>query len=306
MAQNYAVVSTAAALDQLVDRLRAAGRFSFDLEGTGLDPMSVGIVGLSFSAAEGEAYYVPVGHVGLIQPDQLPIGHVLERIKPLLTDAGLSTLAHNANYDTTLLAENGVEVSNLSFDSMIARAPAQRKIAEPQGPGIREAGRGHDSYNRSDRHRRKAVLTMAQVDITRAADYAAADADMTFRLSGTLGPELRDKGLWSLFADVEMPLISVLVHMQRNGVALNTDSLSEMSTRAWRALRSLEQQVYDAVGHQFNINSPQQLSAVLFQDLKLPAGKKKGVYSTGVEILEELRGEHPVIAPILEYRQWPS
>ena len=302
VARNYAVISTPAALDQLVERLRAAGRFSFDLEGTGLDPMSVGIVGFSFSPAEGEAYYVPVGHVGLIQPDQLLIEHVLDRIKPLLTDAGLSTLAHNANYDTTLLAENGVEVSNLSFDSMIAahllsekslslKALAFEKLSVDMTPITALIGTGAKQ------------LTMAQVDITRAADYAAADADMTFRLSGMLGPELRDKGLWSLFADVEMPLISVLVHMQRNGVALNTDLLNEMSTRLGEQLRSLEQQVYDAVGHQFNINSPQQLSAVLFQDLKLPARKKKGVYSTGAEILEELRGEHPVIAPILEYRQ---
>ena len=219
-----------------------------------------------------------------------------------MTDAGLSALAHNANYDTTLLAENGLEVTNLAFDSMIAahllsekslslKALAFERLGVDMTPIASLIGTGAKQ------------LTMAQVDITRACDYASSDADMTFRLSGLFEPELRDRDLWSLFADVEMPLIPVLVHMQRNGVLLNTDLLREMSGRLGDQLRDLEQKVYEAVGHQFNINSPQQLSAVLFQDLKLPARKKKGAYSTGAEILEELRGEHPVIAPILEYRQ---
>ena len=300
--RKYRIVNTVESFDALSDRLKAAGAFSFDLEGTGLNPMSVEIVGFSFSPAEGEAYYVPVGHVGLVQPPQLSLDYVLDRIRPLLSDSGLSALAHNANYDTTLLAENGVEVANLTFDSMIAahllsekslslKALAFERLGVDMTPITALIGTGAKQ------------LTMSQVDIEHAADYAASDADMTFQLSSLFKPELEDKGLWSLFADVEMPLVPVLVHMQRNGVALNTDLLREMSQRLGDQLRRLEQQIYESVGHQFNINSPQQMSAVLFQDLKLPARKKKGAYSTGAEILEELRGEHPVIAPILEYRQ---
>jgi len=118
-----------------------------------------------------------------------------------------------------------------------------------------------------------------------------------------LDEELHKEGLWSLFADVEMPLVPVLVHMQRNGVALDTDLLRHMSFRLGGQLAKLEKDIYDAIGHEFNINSPQQLSAVLFQELKLPARRKRGSYSTGADILEELRGVHPIIAPILEYRQ---
>jgi DNA polymerase-1 len=299
---RYEVVNTVAALDELVIRLKAAGVFAFDLEATSTDPMSAGIVGFSFCPASGEAYYIPVGHTGWGGVEQLTLPHVLDRIRPLLEEGGLSRLAHNANYDTTLLGENGVVVNGLRFDSMIAahllgervlslKTLAFERIGVEMTPITALIGTGAKQ------------LSMSQVEINQAAEYASADADMTFRLAALLEPELRAQGLWSLFADVEMPLVPVLVHMQRNGIALNTDRLREMSSRLGGQLRKLEKDIYDAVGHQFNINSPQQLSAVLFHDLQLPARKKGGSYSTGAEILEELRGTHPVIGPILEYRQ---
>ncbi len=299
---RYQIVNTASALDELVIRLKTAGVFSFDLEATGTDPMAAGIVGFSFSPASGEAYYVPVGHTGWGGGEQLPLPYVLDRVRPLLDDATLSKVAHNANYDTTLLGENGVAVNGLGFDSMIAahllgeRALSLKTLAFDRfgvemTPITALIGTGAKQ------------LSMSQVEIDRAAEYASADADMTFRLAGLLEPELHRDRLWALFADVEMPLVPVLVHMQRNGIALDTDLLRAMSLRLGGQLRKLEQDIYDCVGHQFNINSPQQLSAVLFNDLQLPARKKGGAYSTGAEILEELRGAHPVIGPILEYRQ---
>jgi DNA polymerase-1 len=298
----YQVVNTTPALDALVSRLNSAGAFAFDLEATGLDPMSAGIVGLSFCPAPGEGYYVPVGHTGWGEPAQLPLQDVLERVRPLMDDASFDRFAHNANYDATLLGENGIAAEGPCFDSMIAahllgerslslKTLAFERVGVEMTPITALIGTGAHQ------------ISMAQVEIARAAEYAAADADMTLRLGRLLEPELRGAGLWSLFADVEMPLVPVLVHMQRNGIGLNTALLGEMSARLGGQLRKLEQEIYDGVGHQFNINSPQQLSAVLFQDLRLPARKKGGSYSTGAEILEELRGVHPIIAPILEYRQ---
>jgi len=300
--RHYTTVTTAVALGQLLGRLTAAGKFAFDMEATGLDPMSVQIVGFSFSPDGGESYYVPVGHVGFGQEEQLPLQQVIGLVKPVMENGNIAKLAHNANYDTTLLGENGIQVNNLAFDSMIAayllsekslglKALAFERLGVEMTPIVNLIGTGAK------------LVPMSKVDIPRAAEYASADADMTFQLSIMLEGELHKEGLWSLFADVEMPLIPVLVHMERNGVALDTDLLRDMSFRLGGQMAKLEKDIYDAIGHQFNINSPQQLSAVLFQELKLPARRKRGSYSTGADILEELRGVHPVIAPILEYRQ---
>jgi DNA polymerase-1 len=300
--REYRVVNTSPDLDEMLGRLSSAGTFSFDLESTGLDPMSAEIVGFSFSPAPGEAYYVPVGHVGWGQTEQLSIADVINRLKPLMEDARLATVAHNANYDMTLLAENGMMVSNLTFDSMIAgyllsekslslKALAFERMGVEMTPITELIGTGAKQLN------------MSQVEVARVADYASADADMTFQLTGLLDAELRKEGLWSLFSDVEMPLIPVLIHMQRAGVALDTDRLRQMSQRLGDQLRKLEGSIYSHVGHQFNINSPQQLAAILFQELKLPGRRRGGSYTTGAEVLEELRGVHPVIAPILEFRQ---
>ena len=299
---EYHTVNTTTALDALLERLTAAKRFSFDLEATGLDPMSVQIVGLSFSPAAGEAYYIPVGHTGWGDIPQLPLDEVINRIRPVMENPTFEKLAHNANYDMTLFSQYGVEVNNLVFDSMIAgyllsekslglKALAFQRLGVEMTPITSLIGIGAKQ------------VPMSRIDIPRVSEYACADADIAFQLASLFEPELRKEGLWSLFADVEIPLIPVLVEMQKNGVALNTDIMKEMSYRLGGQLISLENEIYQHAGHKFNINSPQQLSAVLFQDLKLPARKKGGSYSTGADILEELRHEHAIIAPILQYRQ---
>ena len=295
-------MNTDQALDELVRRLREAEIFSFDLEATGLDPMSALIVGFSFSPSPGEAYYVPVGHAGLLDERQLSLDEVLTKIKPVMEDRQLRKVAHNANYDATLLGENGITVNNLSFDSMIAAHLLSEKALSLKGLAFERLGVEMTPITALIGTGAKQLM-MSQVDIARVASYSSADADVTYQLMGVLEPEVRAQDLWPLFSDVEMPLIPVLVHMQRSGVLLDTTKLIEMSAHLAGQIARLEQEIYDCVGHQFNINSPQQLGAVLFQDLKLPARKKGGSYSTGAEILEELRGTHKIIAPILEYRQ---
>ncbi|MBI2830297.1 MAG: DNA polymerase I, partial [Chloroflexi bacterium] len=147
-------------------------------------------------------------------------------------------------------------------------------------------------------------VPMSKVPIEKVADYSCADADMTRQLADLLRPELEKQKLWQLFTEVEMPLVPVLMRLERNGVTLDTDLLRELSARLGQQVRKLEADIYNAVGHEFNINSPQQLSAVLFTELKLASGRKtKKGPSTGAAVLEELRGVHPVIELILEYRQ---
>ncbi|MBI4283358.1 MAG: DNA polymerase I [Chloroflexi bacterium] len=299
----YRIINTTPALDELLNRISAAKSFAFDTETTSLNAMSARLVGISLSLAPGEAYYIPVGHIGWGEVEQLPLEYVISRLKPPLEDAALAKLAHNGKYDMTVLAEYGVTVDNLTFDTMVAayllsepslglKALAFSRLGIEMTPITALIGSGAKQ------------LLMSQVEIKKAADYACADADITGQLAGLFQPELKQQGLWQLFAEVEMPLVPVLIHMERNGIALDTELLRQMAHRLGEQLLKLEAEIYNNVGHQFNINSSQQLSSVLSEELKLPLGRKtKSGYSTGASVLEELRGTHPVIEFILDYRQ---
>ncbi len=299
----YHIINTTSALDELLSRLSSAKSIAFDLETTSLNAMAAQLVGISLSPVPGEAYYIPVGHVGWEQIEQLPQGQVIDRLKPLLEGSNLAKIAHNGKYDATVLAEYGLTVNNLTFDTMLAayllgekslglKALAFSRLGIEMTPITNLIGSGAKQ------------LSMSQVPVNQAADYACADADMTLRLSELLKPELRQQRLWQLFSEVEMPLLPVLISMEKNGVALDADLLRQMSHRLGEQLLKLEAEIYNCVGHQFNINSPQQLGSVLFQELKLPPARKtKSGYSTGASTLEELRGVHPIVELILEYRQ---
>ena len=300
---TYHIINTTPALDELLSRLSSAKSLAFDLETTSLNTMLAQLVGISLSPAPGEAYYIPVGHVGWGQVEQLPLEQVIARLKPPLEDTNLAKLAHNGKYDMTVLAEYGVTVNNLTFDTMVAayllsekslglKALAFGKLGIEMTPITALIGSGAKQ------------ISMSQVEVNQAADYACADADITGQLTQLLNAELRQQGLWQLFSEVEMPLVTVLTQMERNGVALDTELLRQMSHRLGEQLLKLEAEIYNNVGHQFNINSPKQLGSVLFEELKLPSARKtKSGYSTGATVLEELRGAHPIIEFILDYRQ---
>ncbi|GAH35941.1 unnamed protein product, partial [marine sediment metagenome] len=277
--------------------------FAFDLETTSLNSMLAQLVGISLSPVPGEAYYIPIGHVGWGQVEQLPLEQVIDRLRPLLEDAALAKVAHNGKYDMTVLAEYGIAVNNLTFDTMLAayllgektlglKTLAFSKLGIEMTPIGALIGSGAKQ------------LSMSQVGVEQAADYACADADMTLRLAGLLSAELRQQGLWQLFSEVEMPLVPVLTRMERNGVALNTELLRQMSHRLGEQLLKLEAEIYNSVGHRFNINSPQEISSVLFQELGLPSARKtkSGFFSTEASILEGLRGAHPLVDNLLQYR----
>ena len=299
----YHIINTTSALDELLNRLSAAKSFAFDLETTSVNAMLAQLVGISLALAPGEAYYIPVGHVGWGQVEQLPLEQVLNRVKLPLEDAGLAKFAHNGKYDMTVLAEYGVTVNNLTFDSMVAayllgekslglKALAFSRLGIEMTPITTLIGSGAKQ------------ISMSQVEVSQAADYACADADITGQLKDLFEAELRQQGLWQLFSEVEMPLVTVLTCMERNGVALDIELLRQMSHRLGEQLLKLEVEIYNAVGHRFNINSSQQLGSVLFQELKLPLGRKtKSGFSTGASVLEEFRGIHPIIEFILDYRQ---
>ena len=301
--QDYHIINTTPALDEFLNRLSAANSFAFDLETTSVNAMSAQIVGVSLSPAPGEAYYIPVGHVGWGQVEQLPLKQVIDQLKPPLEDPTLAKLAHNGKYDMTVLAEYGVTTNNLTFDTMVAAYLLSEKSLGLKALAFSKLGIEMTPITDLIGSRAKQI-SMSQVEVALAANYSCADADITGQLAELLMAELHQQGLWQLFSQVEMPLVPVLVRMERNGVALDIDLLRQMSHRLGEQLLKLEAEVYNNVGHRFNINSPQQLGSVLFQELRLPLSRKtKGGYSTEASVLEGLRGDHPVIEFILDYRQ---
>jgi len=300
--RDYHIVSTADELDRLAKRLSEVETFTFDTETDGQNAMTARLVGVSFSPAAGEAYYVPVGHTGLSTITQLPWHEVMKQLQPVLESARPKT-AYDGKFDMTVLAENGIEVNALAFDCMVAayilceqtlnlKALAFKWLGVEMAPITDLIGTGAKQ------------VPMSSVEIEKAADYSCADADMTFRLCTLLGEAMKTQRLWQLFDEVEMPLVPVLMHMERCGILLDKKLLDNISAELGEQMTMLEGSIYQAAGQKFNINSTQQLGTVLFEKMQLPTGRKRaGGFSTSADVLEGLRDADPIIGYILDYRQ---
>ena len=297
---RYETVTNEEQLVRVIEEMREAGYFAFDTETTSLDTMRAELVGISLSAEPGRAYYVPVGHQ---TGDQLPLELVLEKLRPLFLDREVEKTAHNANYDLMVLANYDVTVENLAMDSMIAAFMAGEKAIGLKALSFDRLGVEMTPISALIGKGKKQI-TMDRVDVAAASPYACADADITLRLSRMLEEELKKDGFWKLMTEVEMPLVPILVRIQRNGIALDSGLLGAMSEELGERMAVLEAGIYDNVGHRFNINSSQQLGDVLFKELQLPTSKRtKSGFSTDARVLEGLKGTHPVIEQLLEYRQ---
>lgn len=306
---NTLIVTTEEALRILVKSLSDAGAFAFDTETTSEEPRKATLVGISCSMARGEAYYIPVGHIRALDGQepgpQLPLALVLEKLRPVLEDEQVQKYMHNAKYDLAVLARLGIHVRGLSFDTMVGAY-----LAEPgrRGLGLKDQVFQRLGYVMTPISELigtgSKMISMAQVPVRKAANYAGADADMTLRLVEPIRSLLAQHGLLELYSRIEQPLIPVLMQMEQYGVALDDTFLREFGQRLNEQLRTLEQNIYDAVGYSFNINSTKQLGEVLFGKLKLPAGKKtKTGFSVNADVIEGLQGKHPVIDFLLGYRQ---
>jgi DNA polymerase-1 len=297
-------VAAADDLDKLVKQITTAKNFAFDTETTGLNSLDTQLVGISIAVEEGKAYYIPVGHTVLDEVTQLPLKDVVEKLKPIFEDEKIAKMAHNAKFDMEVLGESGINVNGLTTDTMISahlmgekalglKALAFNKLGVEMTPIDNLIGKGAKQ------------ISMDKVNIKEAADYAAADADMTYRLSAVFDKEMEKQGLKKLYQDVEIPLIPVLMEMERNGVAVDVEMLKEMSLALGEQIGILEQKIYSEAGTEFNINSPLQLGKILFEKLHIPATKKSGgKYSTEASVLEVLAESFPIAKDILEYRQY--
>jgi len=303
---DYRVIDTQEALQQLVAQLEAAPAITFDTETTHTDPMRAELVGIALTETPERAAYIPL--MAPADDPQLPPDVVLGALRPLMGDPRRPKYAHNAKFDLAVLQLAGLKVAGLSFDTMIAEwliNPASKnlglknlawaRLGQRMTPITDLIGKG------------KARVTMRQVPVARVGPYACADADTTHRLVAILEAELKEKQLWSLFTDVEMPLVPVLMAMEIAGMLLDVAFLKQMSGELAARLGELESHIHELVGYSFNVNSTQQLSDALFKTLGLPTQglrrTKSGHFSTAAGVLERLRGQHPVIDLILEQRE---
>lgn len=301
---DYSVVATEDDLDKLVHQITTAKAFAFDTETTGLNTFLARLVGISIAVGEGKAYYIPVGHTVLDEIIQLPLKVVVAKLKPVFEDKQIAKTAHNAKFDMEVLGENGINVSGLTTDTMISAHLAGEKSLGLKALAFNKLGIEMTPIDNLIGSGAKQI-SMDKVDIKTAADYAAADADMTFRLASVLDNELEKQGLKKLYQDVEMPLIPVLIEMERNGVLVDIAMLKEMSAALAEQIGVLEQKIYSEAGTEFNINSPLQLGKILFEKLHIPAARKSGgKYSTEASVLETLAESFPIAKDILEYRQY--
>jgi DNA polymerase-1 len=303
--EKYRLILTLEELRALVRGLSGAASLSVDLETTSADPMRARIVGISLCAKEGEAAYVATGHSYLGAPAQVPLEAALAELKPLLEDPNVRKLGQNSKYDALVLARNEVALGPLAFDTMVGAY-----LADPdQGPfNLETLARkwlSHDMILFEDvAGKGKGQLTFDQVPVDRARDYSCEDADVAFRLAPLLERKVRDDGMGGLLDEVELPLVGVLVELERNGVAVDAGYLEELGRDFEKRMVSSMREAFRAAGEEFNLDSPKQLQRILFEKLGLNPGKRtKTGYSTDVSVLEKLAGRHELPARILEYRQ---
>ncbi|MEW6230798.1 MAG: DNA polymerase I [Chloroflexota bacterium] len=298
---QYHVVDSWSELEGLVAKLAQARSFAVDVESTDRQAMLADLVGLAVAVDGNEAYYIPLRHRGTDQ--QLPAQPALSKLKPVLEEEKIPKYAHNGKYDMLVLAQDGVQLKGLAFDTMVAAYLLNEKALGLKDLAFTRLGVEMTPISALIGGGTR-QLSMADVPVEAVAPYASADAAMTYRLKEYLEPRLQEQGLWQLFAEVEMPLVEALARMELDGVALDVEFLKQMSRELYQRLQLLENEIYRSVGHAFNVNSTQQLGAVLFDELRLPsAGKTKTGYATDMAVLESLRGVHPIIDLILEYRQ---
>ncbi len=303
---RYECVLERARLDAWVDRLRAADEFAFDTETDSLDAMRANLVGLSLSVVPGEAAYVPLAHDYPGAPAQLPREQVLDALRPLLADPARRKLGQHGKYDLHVLRRHGVDVAGYADDTMLESFVLNSTATRHDMDSLARRYLGYETVHYEDVAGKGAkAIPFSQVALDDATRYAAEDADVTLRLHRVLSERLAaEPGLEKVYRGIEMPLVPVLARVEANGVAIDVAELRRQSNDLGTRMLAARQKAVALAGHEFNLDSPKQLQAVLFDELKLPALVKtpKGQPSTNEEALEAIADQHELPRTLLEYR----
>ena len=305
VAVSYETVLTWPQFNAWLAKIEAAELTALDTETTSLDSFAARIVGISLSVTPGEACYIPLAHTAPGVADQLPRDEVLAKLKPWLESATHKKVLQNAKYDQHVFANHGIALAGIAHDTMLQSY-------------VIESDKGHDLGQLCSRHLGLATIayedlcgkgakqiTFDQVDIERAATYAAEDADVTLRIHDVLHPQFANEpGLSRIYHDIEMPARQVIWQIERNGILVDADVLAKQSHEMGQKIMALETQAYELAGQPFNLASPKQLGDILFNKLGLPVKKKtaSGGPSTDEEVLTELALDYPLPKLLLEHR----
>lgn len=303
--RHYETVLTEAQLDAWLAKITQAALTSVDTETTSLEPMLAQMVGISLCVEVGTAAYIPLAHRYPGAPDQLGREFVLAKLKPWLESAQHAKVGQNLKYDSHVFANHGITLRGIAHDTLLASY-------------VLEAHQRHDMDTLARRHLNQTTISFEDVcgkgasqigfddvDIARATEYAAEDADITLQLHQCLWPQIeRDDKLRHIYRTIELPTAVVLQKIERNGVLIDADLLAVQSQELGKRLIELEQSAYELAGQQFNLNSPKQLGEIFFEKMKLPVVKKtpSGSPSTDEEVLQKLAEDFPLPKLLLEYR----
>ncbi|MCG8481473.1 MAG: DNA polymerase, partial [Spirochaetales bacterium] len=311
----YELVDTVEALDRWIARVREAGVFAFDSETDSIDPMDARPVGFSIATEVGEGCYIALeGPDGPVLDGEA----VRERLRPILTDTSLKMVGQNLKYDWKVIARWGIEIENVAFDTMLAAWLVDTTANSYNMDRLAEDYLGYTTIHfvdlfvadeeeeggkRAASRKPDPDARFADVPLDRATHYAAEDADVTLRLYRVLDRLIDRRGVRTLFEELEMPLVPLLARIELEGVGLDVFALEEYSQQLALQIEAVRSEIFDLVGHEFNIGSTKQLQEVLFTERKLqPVKKTKTGYSTDNSVMQELSREDPVPERVLRYR----
>ena len=297
---NYQLVDNEEKLSQLLQNIVTQSVLSLDTETTSTDPIRAELVGMSFSYAENQAFYVPV------PADRSEAQKIVDRFRPVFENREIMKVGQNIKYDMLVLANYGVQLQGPLFDTMVAHYVLQPELRHNMDY-LAEIYLNYQTIHIEELIGPKGKNQGNMRDLPPASvyEYACEDADVTLKLKNKLEKELDENNVRKLFEEIEMPLIPVLAYMERNGVRIDTEALKETSRHFTLRMKQIEEEVYQLAGTEFNIASPKQVGEVLFDRLKIVEKAKKtktGQYVTSEEVLESLRGKHEVVGKILEHR----
>jgi DNA polymerase-1 len=297
---NYQLVDNEEKLSQLLQNIITQSVLSLDTETTSTDPIRAELVGMSFSYAENQAFYVPV------PADRSEAQKIVDRFRPVFENREIMKVGQNIKYDMLVLANYGVQLQGPLFDTMVAHYVLQPELRHNMDY-LAEIYLNYQTIHIEELIGPKGKNQGNMRDLPPASvyEYACEDADVTLKLKNKLEKELDENNVRKLFEEIEMPLIPVLAYMERNGVRIDTEALKETSRHFTLRMKQIEEEVYQLAGTEFNIASPKQVGEVLFDRLKIVEKAKKtktGQYVTSEEVLESLRGKHEVVGKILEHR----
>ncbi|MDF2450137.1 MAG: polA [Bacteroidota bacterium] len=298
---NYMVCDSAEKIENLLQVLMTSSEFAFDSETTSLDTLAAELVGLSFAVKANEAYYVPVS------ANQSEALLLIERFRPLFSDASKVLIGQNIKYDLQVLKNYGVEIRNTLWDTMVAHFLFMPDMRHNMNV-LAETYLNYSPISIEELIGKKGKdqLNMRDVPVEVITKYAAEDADVTLKLKEVFVPLLKNAGTEKLFHDVEVPLIEALAGMEREGINLDVASLNEFSAQLQEDITKVDAEIQALAGTKFNVSSPKQVGEILFEYLKIVDKAKKtktGQYATGEDVLSKLEGKHPIISKILDYRE---